>query len=196
MEYMVCDSFDCRTELSVLLTLFVCVCVFVCFGYTCSMWKFLVQGLNPCHSSDLNHCTDNTGSLTHGATRELLISLNFNNLMWLEARSSMKTGTLSVGPSCILCPVQGMVHLWTKWINSSLAFPFETGLFCIQTQQGALFSATQVIFQTKVPIKSICKDHLALIMEPSAVDFCILLWQSWSSEKLNDFSEVSRWVRE
>ena len=25
---------------------------FFFFGHTCSMWKFLGQGLNPCHSSD------------------------------------------------------------------------------------------------------------------------------------------------
>ena len=34
-------------------------------------WKFQGQGLNPCHSSDLSHSSDNVGSLTHWATREL-----------------------------------------------------------------------------------------------------------------------------
>ena len=32
---------------------------------THSMWKFPGQGLNPCHSSDLNHSGANAGSLTH-----------------------------------------------------------------------------------------------------------------------------------
>ena len=42
------------------------------FGHTCSMWKFLGQGSNPCHHSDPNRCSDNAGSLTCCATRELL----------------------------------------------------------------------------------------------------------------------------
>ena len=40
------------------------------FGCTHSMWKFLDQGLDPCHSSNLNHCIDNAESLTC-CTREL-----------------------------------------------------------------------------------------------------------------------------
>ena len=32
---------------------------------TCGMQKFLGQGSNPCHSSDLSHRSDNAGSLTH-----------------------------------------------------------------------------------------------------------------------------------
>ena len=35
------------------------------------MWNFWGQGSNPCHSSDLSHSSDNSGSLTCGATREL-----------------------------------------------------------------------------------------------------------------------------
>ena len=40
------------------------------FGCMCGTWKFLDQGLNPCHSSDLNCCSDNTGSLTSFSTKE------------------------------------------------------------------------------------------------------------------------------
>ena len=29
------------------------------FGLTCGMWKFLGQGSNPSHSSDLSHSSDN-----------------------------------------------------------------------------------------------------------------------------------------
>ena len=36
------------------------------------MWKFLGQGPNLCHSSDISRCSDNTRSLTHCTTRELL----------------------------------------------------------------------------------------------------------------------------
>ena len=39
------------------------------------MRKFPGQRLNPCHSSDLSHCSDNSGSLTHAATQELLLLL-------------------------------------------------------------------------------------------------------------------------
>ena len=38
-------------------------------------WMFLGQGLNLCYSSDLSHYSDNTGSLTRCATRELLLYL-------------------------------------------------------------------------------------------------------------------------
>ena len=49
-----------------------CVLVFFCgfFSGTGSMRKLLGQGLNPHHSSNLGHCSDNTGYLTHGATGE------------------------------------------------------------------------------------------------------------------------------
>ena len=39
---------------------------FLFFGHSCSMWKFLSQGLN------LNHSSDNANSLTCYVTRELL----------------------------------------------------------------------------------------------------------------------------
>ena len=35
------------------------------FDYAYCMWKFLGQGSNPCHSSNLSCCSDHTGSLTH-----------------------------------------------------------------------------------------------------------------------------------
>ena len=54
------------------LPLIPCLFFFFPFGQALSMWKFLGQGLNPCHSSDLNPCSDNAGSLTHCAARELL----------------------------------------------------------------------------------------------------------------------------
>ena len=55
---------------------FFCCCVlFVCFcflfGCTCGKQMFPGQGLNPCHSSNLSHSSDNTGSLTCCPTREL-----------------------------------------------------------------------------------------------------------------------------
>ena len=40
------------------------------FGCAHDIWKFLGQGSNPGHSNDLSCCSDNTGSLTHCATRE------------------------------------------------------------------------------------------------------------------------------
>ena len=47
------------------------------FGHTYSMWNFLGQGSNLCHSSDPRHCSDSTGSLTHCATRELIFIFLF-----------------------------------------------------------------------------------------------------------------------
>ena len=40
-------------------------------GCAHSIWKFPGQGPNPCHSSDLSHCSDDAGSSTHCASREL-----------------------------------------------------------------------------------------------------------------------------
>ena len=40
-----------------------------------SMWNFLGQGWNPCHSSDPNCCSDNPGSLNCCTTRELLYNV-------------------------------------------------------------------------------------------------------------------------
>ena len=34
-------------------------------GHARGLWKFPGQGLNPCHSSDPNHSSDHTGSLTY-----------------------------------------------------------------------------------------------------------------------------------
>ena len=50
---------------------------FYYFGHALGMQKFLGQGLNPHHSSDLSQCSDNTGSLTHWATRKLWEGLFF-----------------------------------------------------------------------------------------------------------------------
>ena len=52
---------------------FVVVVVLVACG------KFPCQGLNLSHSRDLSHFSDNAGSLTHCATRELLIFYPFKS---------------------------------------------------------------------------------------------------------------------
>ena len=41
------------------------------FGHTRGMQKFPAQGLNPHHSSKQSHNSDNGGSLTQWATREI-----------------------------------------------------------------------------------------------------------------------------
>ena len=45
--------------------------LFYFVGPICSMCKFPGEGSNPCHSNDRSCCSDNAGSLTHCATREL-----------------------------------------------------------------------------------------------------------------------------
>ena len=47
------------------------ICLFSGGGYAHSIWKFLDQGSNPCHSSNLSHSSDNSGSLTCQDIREL-----------------------------------------------------------------------------------------------------------------------------
>ena len=42
---------------------------FFFFGRTHGMWKFPGQRMNPYHSSDLSHCSDNAGSLTQLVSR-------------------------------------------------------------------------------------------------------------------------------
>ena len=51
------------------------------FGWTHGMRKFLGQGPNPCHSSDLSHISHNAGSLTHCTMRELP-AIPFITLIW------------------------------------------------------------------------------------------------------------------
>ena len=72
---MVCEFSEVRGPALLHLQVQVCksagffVCVCVC--HTHSMRKFLGQGLNLCHSSNPSSYSDNIGSLTPGATREL-----------------------------------------------------------------------------------------------------------------------------
>ena len=42
------------------------------------MWKFLGQGSDVCHRSDLNHCSDNTRSFTHCLQENSIKILNLN----------------------------------------------------------------------------------------------------------------------
>ena len=58
------------------------------FDHTCSMWKFLGQGLNLHHNNDPSHCSDSARSLIHCITRELL-SICFP-LHWLHSQASLK----------------------------------------------------------------------------------------------------------
>ena len=48
--------------------LFYCILFFCCAH---GMRRFQSQGSNPCHSSDLSYCSENTRSLTHHTIREL-----------------------------------------------------------------------------------------------------------------------------
>ena len=53
-------------------------------GHSCSMWKFPSHGSNPCCRSNQSHSHDNSGSLTHWATRELqkIKIKNFDCFQW------------------------------------------------------------------------------------------------------------------
>ena len=63
--------------------IYVCICTYMYTHTHMNIWPcpwhVEIRGLNPCHSSDLSHIRDNTGSWTHCATRELLaIFLSYN----------------------------------------------------------------------------------------------------------------------
>ena len=69
---------------------------FFFFGHTCGMSKFLGQGSNLRHSSNLSHSSDNTGSLTHWATREVQ-TLSYSYRKWdLPRTVLMKLETVKV----------------------------------------------------------------------------------------------------
>ena len=54
-----------------------------CIILPCGIQKFLSQGSNLQHSGDQSHSTDNAGSLTCWATRELLLHVFWNCDDWL-----------------------------------------------------------------------------------------------------------------
>ena len=64
-----CTRADLLSSSACLLSFFI--------DHACGMWRFLGQGSNPSHGSDLSRCSDNAGSLAHHSTRELL-GLSFN----------------------------------------------------------------------------------------------------------------------
>ena len=53
-------------------------------GCICGTWKFLGQGLNPHHSNDPSCCSDNAGSLTHYAIREILGGFYYYYYYWFS----------------------------------------------------------------------------------------------------------------
>ena len=64
------------------------------------MWKFPGQGLNLCHSSTLSRCSDNTGSLSHCATRELLDVFIFFQKSYIKVINS-EDFHLAQATSCV-----------------------------------------------------------------------------------------------
>ena len=58
-----------------MLSIFLFCCIY-------SMWKFLGQGLSPCHSCDLCHSCGNAGFLTCCDTREYLMLSIFSCASW------------------------------------------------------------------------------------------------------------------
>ena len=70
--YCICVSSLVRCLFRLLAHFFFFFFVFVFFfGHACDMQKFQGQGVNPCHSADPSHSSDNARSLFCWATREL-----------------------------------------------------------------------------------------------------------------------------
>ena len=67
--------------------------MFFFFGHAWGRWKFPDQGWNPCHSSNPTHCSDNAGSLTCWATRELQQLIFYRNTYFMN--------TLYITHTCI-----------------------------------------------------------------------------------------------
>ena len=58
---------------------------FFFFGLALGMWNFLGQELNPCHSSNPSHCSDNARSLTCWVLRDFQVCgnlLGLSRLTW------------------------------------------------------------------------------------------------------------------
>ena len=49
------------------------------------MWKFLDQGSNPHHRSNLSHCSDGARSLTHCTTEELQLQKKFKTMLSFDS---------------------------------------------------------------------------------------------------------------
>ena len=79
---------------------------FFFFGLACGMWKFLGQGLNLCHSSDLSCCSNNGRSLTHCTSRELQREFQ----LWL---SGLRTW-------CCLRKNAGFIPGLTQWVKGPM----------------------------------------------------------------------------
>ena len=79
---------------------------FFFFGLACGMWKFLGQGLNLCHSSDLSCCSNNGRSLTHCTSRELQREFQ----LWL---SGLRTW-------CCLRENAGSIPGLTQWVKGPM----------------------------------------------------------------------------
>ena len=83
-------------------TFFKCSGFFFFFsGCAYGTWKFLGQGSNLCHSSDLSRCSDNARSLTQYATRKLLKCSGLLFLFsFLAALRYMEFPGQGLDPSC------------------------------------------------------------------------------------------------
>ena len=60
-----------------------CPNIYIFFGHTCSMWKFLGHGWNLHHSSDLSHSSDNARSLTHCTTKNSHVLIFYSEVMFI-----------------------------------------------------------------------------------------------------------------
>ena len=89
--------------------------VLVFFGCTHIMQKFLGQGSILCHSSNQSHCSDNTGSLTCWATRELW------NILYLDCCG--KLHDYIVFSKCIeLCVPKVWILLYVNYTSINLTW--------------------------------------------------------------------------
>ena len=106
-------------------------------GYTHSMWQFLGQGSNRCHSVSMCHSYGNTRSLMHCATRELpghpfwififrLILLLTQNIYALHGFSLLKF----VGHCFIAQHLIILVNIPKANVNSDLFFYKFVLLLC------------------------------------------------------------------
>lgn len=92
------------------------------FGYTHETWRFLGQGSNLSHSSDLSSCSDNAKSITHGATRELHLFLletsaasGTEQEVCSRRRKHWYFRQKNLGGAISVFLGSGLLHPWGKW---------------------------------------------------------------------------------
>lgn len=94
------------------------------FGWAYGMRKFLGQGLNPQHSSDMSQSSDNAGPLTRYTARELLFLVHHLKFFCTKGWSLLPH-LFIIYPSTHLCSHRHTGVSFTVWIKIQCCCSFS-----------------------------------------------------------------------